>query len=287
MIDWVMSCWNQKQGGFGSSPKHDAHAHSTLSAIQILITQDAFDRLDIEAITSFYLSLQNPTTGSFAGDSWGETDTRFTYIAVSALSLLGTLDRLNREKTISWLRRCRNFDGGFGSGEGGESHGSQVFVCVGALAILDALETEVDVDILAGWLAERQLPNGGMNGRPEKLEDVCYSFWNLSALSILGKLHWIDQEKLIKFILDCQDLEGGGIGDRPENMVDVFHTIFGLAGLSILGYKGLDEIDPVYCMPASVIDRVGLRKPYQIGSRPDSDHQVSSVSGEGKGSEVK
>ena len=44
-------------------------------------------------------------------------------------------------------------------------------MCVAALAILDRLD-EVDVDTLAWWLAERQLPNGGLNGRPEKLEDV-------------------------------------------------------------------------------------------------------------------
>lgn len=47
-----------------------------------------------------------------------------------------------------------------------------VFVCVGALTILDALEEEVDAPTLAWWLAERQLPSGGLNGRPEKLEDV-------------------------------------------------------------------------------------------------------------------
>lgn len=50
--------------------------------------------------------------------------------------------------------------------------GSIAFVCVGALAILDALEEEVDLDSLAWWLSERQVPCGGMNGRPEKLEDV-------------------------------------------------------------------------------------------------------------------
>lgn len=47
----------------------------------------------------------------------------------------------------------------------------EVFVCVGALAILDRLD-EVDQERLAWWLAERQLPNGGLNGRPEKLADV-------------------------------------------------------------------------------------------------------------------
>ena len=46
-----------------------------------------------------------------------------------------------------------------------------MWVCVGTLAILDKLG-EVDTDMLAWWLAERQLPNGGLNGRPEKLEDA-------------------------------------------------------------------------------------------------------------------
>lgn len=46
-----------------------------------------------------------------------------------------------------------------------------VFVCVAALTILDRLDL-VDVETLGWWLAERQLPCGGLNGRPEKLEDV-------------------------------------------------------------------------------------------------------------------
>jgi len=46
-----------------------------------------------------------------------------------------------------------------------------VFVCVGALAILDRLD-EVDHQTLGWWLSERQLANGGLNGRPEKKEDV-------------------------------------------------------------------------------------------------------------------
>ena len=44
-------------------------------------------------------------------------------------------------------------------------------MCTAALAILDRLDV-IDEDTLAWWLAERQLPNGGLNGRPEKLEDV-------------------------------------------------------------------------------------------------------------------
>ena len=32
-----------------------------------------------------------------------------------------------------------------------------------------------------------------LSGRPEKLPDVCYSWWVLSSLSIIGRLHWIDK----------------------------------------------------------------------------------------------
>jgi len=79
MIDFVMSCWDEEAGiviilflqnylhlygswlycwyhpsrcffiitgAFGAHPDHDGHLLSTLSAIQILITQDALDRMD-------------------------------------------------------------------------------------------------------------------------------------------------------------------------------------------------------------------------------------------------
>jgi len=265
MTDFVMSCWDDEAGGFGAHPDHDAHLLSTLSAIQILIMQDALDRLNVDRVVNFILSLQQPS-GVFAGDSFGEVDTRFLYCAVNALSLLGKLHLLDKEKTVAYIVRCRNFDGGFGSCVGAESHSAQVFVCVAALAILDRLDV-IDYESLGWWLCERQLPNGGLNGRPEKLEDVCYSFWVLSAMSILNKMHWIDADKLIKFILSAQDPEGGGIADRPGDMVDVFHTQFGVAGLSLLGYPGLVDLDPVYCMPADLIAKMGLKRGWKALER--------------------
>lgn len=49
-----------------------------------------------------------------------------------------------------------------------------------------------------------QLECGGLNGRPMKKEDVCYSWWVLSALNTIGKSNWIDSEKLKSFILATQ-----------------------------------------------------------------------------------
>ena len=48
---------------------------------------------------------------------------------MSALSLLGRLHELDkdgkREKTVEYILRCRNYDGGFGSCVGAESHAAQ------------------------------------------------------------------------------------------------------------------------------------------------------------------
>lgn len=81
----------------------------------------------------------------------------------------------------------------------------------------------------------------------------------MSCLSILGRLHWIDQRALSSFILYCQDEEDGGISDRPEDMADVYHTFFGIAGLSLMGYEGLGAIDPTYALPVEVVERIKAR----------------------------
>ena len=54
-------------------------------------------------------------------------------------------------------------------------------------------------------------------------------------------------------------------------MVVVFHTLFGVAVLS-LDYPGLDDLGPVYCtMPASLIERMGLKR--SRGARHE-DHRT-------------
>ena len=165
------------------------------------------------------------------------------------------------------MSSCRNFDGGFGSVPGAESHAGQIFCCVAALSIARSLHL-LDSDLLSWWLAERQCDSGGLNGRPEKQADVCYSWWILSALSILGRTDWINSEKLAAFILRCQDDDDGGIADRPNDMADVFHTFFGIAGLSLLGVldkigeeqgKTYRLIDPVFALPVDVVTKLGLK----------------------------
>ena len=261
----VAAC-RHADGGYSGAPGHDAHLLHTLSALQLLALCDGLGEADGAATAAYLARLQRPD-GSFAGDAWGEVDTRFTYCALQAAALLGRLDALDVAGAAAHIGRCRNFDGGYGAVPGGESHAGQVFCCLGALAIAGALAPggpgRLDADLLGWWLAERQVDSGGLNGRPEKQSDVCYSWWILSSLSLLGRAGWIDGGALARFILDCQDDEGGGIADRPGNMADVYHTFFGVAGLGLLGQlRGLEggavDIDPVYALPAHVCERLAL-----------------------------
>ncbi|UNI14551.1 Protein geranylgeranyltransferase type II [Purpureocillium takamizusanense] len=258
-IDFVLSCQHEN-GGFGAAPGHDAHMLSTVSAVQILAMVDAFDELEARGagkakVGKYIADLQDRETGSFYGDEWGEEDTRFLYGAFNALSLLGLLSLVNVDKAVNHIATCANFDGGYGVRPGAESHSGQIFTCVAALHIAGRLDL-VEEEKLGRWLSERQTPGGGLNGRPEKKEDVCYSWWVLSSLAIIRRTHWIDREALISFILRSQDSENGGISDRPGDMVDVWHTCFGLAGLSLLGYPGMEAVDPVYCMPKNIVERL-------------------------------
>ena len=45
-IEFVLSCQHDN-GGFGAAPGHDAHMLYTVSAVQILVTIDAVDELEM------------------------------------------------------------------------------------------------------------------------------------------------------------------------------------------------------------------------------------------------
>ncbi|PRQ20298.1 putative protein geranylgeranyltransferase type II [Rosa chinensis] len=270
VVSEVLQCQHES-GGFGGNIGHDPHILYTLSAVQVLALFDKVDVLDVEKVADYVAGLQNED-GSFSGDMWGEVDTRFSYIAICRLALLHLLDKINVEKAVDYILSCKNHDGGFGCTPGGESHAGQIFCCVGALAITGSLH-RIDKDLLVWWLCERQVKSGGLNGRPEKLPDFSSSWevlmaiqrnilmcathggFYISSLIMIDRVHWINKEKLAKFILDCQDIENGGISDRPDDACDTYHTYF---GLSLLEYPGVKAIDPAYALPVDVVNSIIL-----------------------------
>ncbi|XP_025822089.1 geranylgeranyl transferase type-2 subunit beta 1-like isoform X3 [Panicum hallii] len=227
-----------------------------------LTTLDLLHKLhavDAAEVVDWIMSCYHPESGGFGGNVGHDPHVLYTLSAVQVLCLFDRLDVLDIDKVADcqMLLDCKMRMDHFLVISGVKS--TLVFCCVGALAITGSLH-HIDRDLLGWWLCERQCKDGGLNGRPEKLADVCYSWWVLSSLIMIDRVHWIDKEKLAKFILNCQDKENGGISDRPDNAVDIYHTYFGVAGLSLMEYPGVKPMDPAYALPLDVVNRIFLRK---------------------------
>ena len=229
-LDFVKTCRNA-DGGYGGDLGLDSHLFYTLSALQILkLVGNELSDVEIEATTLYVQSLEKE--GVWMGDEWGEEDTRFSYCGILCLDLLGRLEQGISQRTLLHIKNCRNWDGGYAAMPGAESHGGQIFCCLAARKLAgDDFKEKLDQESLLCWLAMRQQSeDGGLNGRPMKHTDVCYSWWILASLSILGHTEVISKEALIKFILNSIDPDTGGIADRPGDIGDLFHTFFGIAG---------------------------------------------------------
>ncbi|THG10386.1 hypothetical protein TEA_000224 [Camellia sinensis var. sinensis] len=225
VVSWVMKCQHES-GGFGGNIGHDPHLLYTLSAIQVLALFDKTNILDIDKVSNYIAGLQNDD-GSFSGDMWGEVDTRFSYIAICSLALLHHLNKINVDKAVKYIVSCKNLDGGFGCTPGAESHAGQTIERgEEGWGFFFQQSKKMKIKELAKQIHGRSSTFVALIAR---LDQVCYSWWVLSSLIIIDRVHWIDKEKLVKYILDCQDKEKGGISDRPDDAVDVFHTYFGVA----------------------------------------------------------
>eukprot|EP00446_Apocalathium_sp_SHHI-4_P051862 CAMPEP_0177375680 /NCGR_PEP_ID=MMETSP0368-20130122/44824_1 /TAXON_ID=447022 ORGANISM="Scrippsiella hangoei-like, Strain SHHI-4" /NCGR_SAMPLE_ID=MMETSP0368 /ASSEMBLY_ACC=CAM_ASM_000363 /LENGTH=226 /DNA_ID=CAMNT_0018839367 /DNA_START=171 /DNA_END=848 /DNA_ORIENTATION=+ len=140
---------------------------------------------------------------------------------------------------------------------------------------------------LVRWLCDRQCGTaGGLNGRPGKAPDVCYTWWTLASVELLrgrcGKASTetaadlVDELDMADFF-DLSDLRGfiakcmcsaGGVAAHPGDDPDPFHTFFGLAGLSLLDHADtsrtgakpwLASISPVLAMPVSYVQHAAPR----------------------------
>lgn len=58
----------------------------------------------------------------------------------------------------------------------------QIYCCTGFLSLTSQLH-QLNADLLGWWLCERQLPSGGLNGRPEKVCVVSARVANIRSLS--------------------------------------------------------------------------------------------------------
>ena len=72
----------------------------------------------------------------------------------------------------------------------------------------------------------------GMQGRPNKPEDTCYSYWIGGTLNLLSESHLLDGDALRRYVLSCQT-PYGGFGKAMCAMPDLLHSFDSMAWLSL------------------------------------------------------
>jgi len=287
-LRFVLDCW-RTEGGFAPHPQHELGLLSTLSAVQLLLLMGRSELLGPdgacpgEVVLGYVHSLRLPD-GSFRGRraEASEGDCRFVYAALNAMELLrgpavAAEERSELRQTADWLLRCQNPDGGFGCRPDGacESHAGHTFCCLAGLTLAGGLQRLGirERKRLVRWLCDRQCAGGGLNGRPGKAPDACYTWWTLASTELLragiaeggGPVPALADlyalAELRKFVASCA-CHTGGVAAHPGDDPDPFHTFFGLAGLSLLeaaagGEDGaarwLGRISPLWALPVGLV----------------------------------
>lgn len=292
VLDLVLLC-RHEHGGFAPHPDHPPHLISTLSAVQILILLNRQDLLEEGAVadaadTRRYVWSMRMDDGGFRGSDMWESDSRFVYAALAALSLLPngySADLGDLEPTRRWLLKCQNLDGGFGCRPNGEceSHAGHTFCSLASLSLLGGIDLgRRQMVRLVRWLGDRQCGKGGLNGRPGKAPDTCYTWWTMASLRLLSSVSYgpdtspqsvFNLVGIQDFVKSCM-VEGGGVAPHPGDDPDPFHTYFGLAGLALVTADEADgafrSFSPVYALPSDMVPKCILASSCALITAPSA-----------------
>lgn len=119
-------------------------------------------------------------------------------------------------------------------GAGNEAHGGSTYTAIASLVLMGELDClgEFHRTNLIRWCLMRQ--STGYNGRTNKDNDSCYSFWIGATLNLLGEFGTTHLPSTRKFILGlCQHKLLGGFAKFPGAPPDILHTFYSLCWLSM------------------------------------------------------
>ena len=203
-----------------------------------------------------YLGRMKQPDGGFTMTPGGEEDIRGAFCALVLVSLLHLPLQLPHDaparahgltsftdKLMDWISQCQTYEGGLSAAPGNEAHGAYAFCGLGCLSILgppqETFPAALNMPLLVHWLSSRHMsPEGGFQGRTNKLVDGCYNHWIGSCWALveagLGQKGLWNRSAVARYILCAAQFKKGGLIDKPGKRADAYHTCYNLAGLSAL-----------------------------------------------------
>lgn len=232
-INFVKSCEN-KEGGFGNFLNDESCVDSTVAAIEIfnMLNRNVENRAKH---IKFLKSCQNKD-GGFGRKINDISSVDYTCSAVAALYELGAYPDDVRGM-VNFINSCKNFDGGYGRMPNLQSDLDSTISAVSALRIVGEIYYSREI---IRYLKSLYVESGNYGFyKPNYAGKGNVEYINLALLGY--EMCGIEEEKnriekIINFVLDCQN-EDGGFGEIPGYPSNIDYTYSALEILNKFNVK--------------------------------------------------
>ncbi|KAF7095315.1 hypothetical protein CFC21_097513 [Triticum aestivum] len=169
------------------------------------------------------------------------------YWGLTTLDLLHKLHAVDAAEVVDWIMSCYHPEsGGFGGNVGHDPHVLYTLSAVQVLCLFDRLDV-LDADKIADCILLQifnitglQNEDGSFSGDIWGEVDTRFSYISICTLSLLHRLHKINVDKAVEYIVSCKNLDGG-FGAMPGGESHAGQIFCCVGALAITG--SLHHID--------------------------------------------
>ncbi|KAK7083123.1 Geranylgeranyl transferase type-1 subunit beta [Halocaridina rubra] len=187
------------------------HITMTYTALaSLLILGDDLSRINKKSILAHVAALQCQDGSFFSTLGGSENDMRFMYCAATICYILQDFSAINVDLATKYILNSMSYECALGQGIYLEAHGGSSYCAIATLQLMGKLESALSHSQrhrLIRWLVNRQSEGGGLQGRPNKPPDTCYTFW--IGASLEGKSYPRIKGSLTVAVLEEPKLKSG------------------------------------------------------------------------------
>lgn len=112
-VEFIMSCNNQIDGGFGSKPGSESHAAYVYCCVGSLAIAGQLDKIDKDYL-GWWLSERQLPSGGLNGRPEKLPDLCYSWWCLSSLKMIGQMHRIDYRRLVSYILACQDEElGGF------------------------------------------------------------------------------------------------------------------------------------------------------------------------------
>ncbi|KAL3103224.1 hypothetical protein niasHS_002410 [Heterodera schachtii] len=251
------------------------------------------DKHLLSKVVSFIGCCQTES-GGYGGGPGQMPHLATTYASVMSLITIGTdeaLASIDRKSLRNFILSMRQPNGSFTIHKEGESDVRAVYCALSVASICELPGQEQLFGDTAAWLTRCQTYEGGFGGEPNCEAHSGYTFCALASLALLRKVHLVNRDAAIRWLVNRQMSSEGGFQGRANKLVDGCYSYWNTACFSALDSSAVNDqsqfqpfsklFDPLalqsYVLEACQAPSGGLRdKP---DKSPDLYHTCYTLSG--------